>query len=186
LSTDLNAAKAGDLDAAYNYACTLHSEAKETTSCPSHLSTLSFEPSTTVGPLALMIDAIKWYKKAAEMGYAQASYNLGLCYATGERVEKNIKKAAVWYMKAAKKGHMSAQYNLALCYDMQKQHEEAARWYTRSAAQGHKRANQNLSIMYQQSVVSSVYKCVSFHRAESIHIASSSLRAATSISNTSN
>jgi len=60
----LKAAKAGDSDAAYNYACTLHSKTRKTSSCPSHLSTLSSELCTTASSSqerkTLILEAIKW------------------------------------------------------------------------------------------------------------------------------
>lgn len=48
--------------------------------------------------------AMKWYRKAAEQGYADAQYMLGLCYC-----EKQDKPEAVkWLQKAAKQGHEKA------------------------------------------------------------------------------
>src|SRR5665647_434751 len=34
-------------------------------------------------------EAAKWWRKAAEQNYSKAQYDLGLCYYTGEGIEKN-------------------------------------------------------------------------------------------------
>jgi TPR repeat protein len=53
-------------------------------------------------------EAIKWLKKAAEQGDAEAQYNLGFCYGNGEGVEKSFTEAVKWYKKAAEQGHEEA------------------------------------------------------------------------------
>ena len=46
-------------------------------------------------------EAVKWYRKAAEQGDAEAQFNLGLMYADGEGVPKDYAEAVKWYRKAA-------------------------------------------------------------------------------------
>jgi TPR repeat protein len=58
------------------------------------------------------VEAVSWYKKAAEQGLATAQYNLGLCYEYGKCVEQNYKTAMSWYKKAAKQGYSAAQDKL--------------------------------------------------------------------------
>ena len=41
-------------------------------------------------------EAVKWYTKAAEQGYADAQNQLGYCYEFGEGVDTNHKKAVEW------------------------------------------------------------------------------------------
>lgn len=53
---------------------------------------------------------VKWYRKAAEQGDPDAQYNLGMCYAKGNGVNKDIPEAIKWYRQAAKKGNEKAQY----------------------------------------------------------------------------
>ena len=47
--------------------------------------------------------AVKWYKLAAEQGYASAQFNLGVMYYTGNGVPKNHKTAVNWYRLAAER-----------------------------------------------------------------------------------
>ena len=42
---------------------------------------------------------MKWYRKSAEQGDADAQYNLGCCYKNGQGVEQNIDKAKELFEK---------------------------------------------------------------------------------------
>ncbi len=61
-------------------------------------------------------ESAKWYRKAADQGYAKAQYNLGIFYFEGIGVEENKAEAVKWYRKAADQGYADAQYHLASCY----------------------------------------------------------------------
>ncbi len=54
-------------------------------------------------------EAVKWYRKAAERGDADAQFNLGVCYSKGESVKQDRAEAAKWLRMAAKQGHAPAQ-----------------------------------------------------------------------------
>ena len=45
------------------------------------------------------------YRKAAEKGDAKAQYKLGVCYADGEGVSKDLKQAVYWWKKSAEQGY---------------------------------------------------------------------------------
>ncbi len=59
---------------------------------------------------------MKWWRKAAEQGYAEAQHNLGVRYAKGEGVVQNHAEAVKWWRKAAEQGYAEAQHNLGVCY----------------------------------------------------------------------
>ena len=65
---------------------------------------------------------------------------LGVCYAYGFYVEKDVEKAAYWFQKAARQGLDVAQFNLANCYyqgaGMNKDRKLAFYWYRRADNQG--------------------------------------------------
>jgi TPR repeat protein len=61
-------------------------------------------------------EAVKWYHKAANQGYADVQYNLAQMYRRGEGVLKDDKEAVKWYHKAADQGVAKAQYSLGLMY----------------------------------------------------------------------
>ena len=97
------------------------------------------------------IEAIKWYRKAAELRHAIAQRSLGDCYYYGTGVAKNGAEAARWYRKAAEQGDADAQFQLAVCYDkgigVAKDEAEAARWYRMAAEQEHEGAKLHLDEM---------------------------------------
>ena len=97
-------------------------------------------------------EAVKWYRKAAEQGYAPAQNNLGDMYQYGRGVMTNYYDAVQWYGKAAAQGLASAQNNLGnmYCYDrgVTKNYEVAVRWYEKAATQGYIVAQYKLGNMY--------------------------------------
>ena len=60
---------------------------------------------------------MKWYRLAAEQGYADAQYSVGVLYDKGQGVPKNDKTAVKWYRLAAEQGNAYAQNNLGVMYE---------------------------------------------------------------------
>ena len=60
------------------------------------------------GVLLDEVEAVKWFRKAAEQGYADAQHALGVCYFLGAGVKCNKDKAKGWFSKAAAQGHKNA------------------------------------------------------------------------------
>jgi len=59
---------------------------------------------------------VKWYRLAADKGYAGAQYGLGLSYKNGQGVPQSDAEASRWYRLAADQGYALAQANLGLMY----------------------------------------------------------------------
>jgi uncharacterized protein len=58
-----------------------------------------------------------WFRKAADQGYADAQFGLGVMYAEGaEGVPQDYAQAAVWLHKAADQGDARAQIQLGSLY----------------------------------------------------------------------
>ena len=76
----------------------------------------------------------------AELGDAEAQYNLGVMYDQGASVCQDLGKAANWYRKAAEQGFMDAQTNLGIMYyrgeGVPGDHTEAAKWFQLAADKG--------------------------------------------------
>lgn len=53
-------------------------------------------------------EAVRWYRKSAEQGYATAQFNLGLCYEKGTGVQKSFVEAYKWFNVAAAQGDENA------------------------------------------------------------------------------
>ena len=98
-------------------------------------------------------EAVKWYRNAAEQGYAQAQYRLGDCYEKGLGVEQSWREAAEWYRKAAVQENAEAQICLGYCYEkgngVAQSYEEAVKWYRKAAQQGYADAQHNLGYCYK-------------------------------------
>lgn len=96
--------------------------------------------------------AFQWYKKAAELGNAQAQDSLGDCYWNGIGVAEDTKEAEKWYEKSAEQGNAKAQYDLATCYydgvGVDKDRKKAARLFRRSADQHYADAQYSLGVCY--------------------------------------
>jgi TPR repeat protein len=54
------------------------------------------------------VEAVKWYRKAAEQKYAKAQYNLSVCYGNGTGVTKDYVEAYKWMFLAARQGDEGA------------------------------------------------------------------------------
>lgn len=90
--------------------------------------------------------------KAARAGDAQAHYNLGIAYAEGKAVSRDLAKAAEHYRTGASKGSVLAAFNLAQAYrkgeGVAQDHAQAAKWYEFAAKRGDYRAGNELGILY--------------------------------------
>lgn len=88
--------------------------------------------------------AFLYYKRAADMGNAEAIDSVGFCYAEGYGVPKNDKEALVWYRRAAEKGSAAAAFHIAQAYNVgqgvPQDKAEGFLWAERSAKLGSKDA----------------------------------------------
>ena len=84
----------------------------------------------------------------AQKGRAEAQYNVGLMYLSGQGVAKDARAAVGWLAKAAVQNDADAQFNLGALYakgeGVEKNEVEAARWFGMAAKNGHVAAQNNL------------------------------------------
>lgn len=94
-----------------------------------------------------LVEAEKWYRKAAELGHPGAQFALGMIYDYKDGAE-----AVKWLRKAAEQGHDMAQLHLGLHYNrgsgVAEDGAEGARWVRKAAEQGNSRAMSVLSSHY--------------------------------------
>jgi len=68
------------------------------------------------------VEAVKWFKLAAEQGNMEAEFNLGYCYtynsSCGIEDGPNFAEGAKWFLKAAQQGFAPAQSALGFCYSL--------------------------------------------------------------------
>ena len=94
--------------------------------------------------------AIEKHRLAARYGYADAQFKLGLAYANGSGVDRDVNEAIQWLLKAAEQDHREAQYNLALglIFGPQPQAGQAVKWIQELADSEYKPAYRVLGWMY--------------------------------------
>ncbi|MGB5506635.1 MAG: tetratricopeptide repeat protein [Sulfurovum sp.] len=99
------------------------------------------------------IKALNTFYSLAKKGDAKAQFNVGLIYANGKGVQKDLTKARKWYEKAAKQDNGPAQYNLAQLYHAAGEsdphgYEKARYWYEKAVEAGIMQAYNNLAALY--------------------------------------
>ncbi|MBQ7309503.1 MAG: toll/interleukin-1 receptor domain-containing protein [Clostridia bacterium] len=101
-------------------------------------------------------EAAKWFRKAADMGYAKAQCWLGVCYENGDGVTRNETEAAKLVQRAAESGNAEAMIFLASYYrdgiGVRTNYREAERWCRLAIKNGSrdiaKQAKEMLSYLY--------------------------------------
>ncbi len=88
----------------------------------------------------------------AERGDHRAMYALGSMHASGQGVEKNLKKSFELFSEAAKNGRADAMYKLGLMYEqaqgISQNLKKAARYYQKSAKKGYPLGQFRLGLLY--------------------------------------
>ena len=96
--------------------------------------------------------AVKWFRKAAEQGHAEAQVRLGGMYYYSGGVPRDYQEALKWFRKAAEQGLAQAQFSSGSMYykgeGVPQDYQQAAKWYRRAAEQGLARAQYNLGSNY--------------------------------------
>ena len=83
-------------------------------------------------------EALKWYRKAAELGSEEGMYHLAGVYENGYGVKQDYQAAIKWYRKAAEHGHVPAHHSLARLYEqgqgVPKDLKQSAEWRRKGEA----------------------------------------------------
>lgn len=96
--------------------------------------------------------AVKWYRKAAEQGLAEAQSKLGDMYYDGQGVAQDYEEAVKWYRKAMEQGLIWPQFRLGWMYDqglgILQDYSKSMEYYRKAADQGYALAQNNLGALY--------------------------------------
>lgn len=74
----------------------------------------------------------EWYRKAADQGYSEAEYQLGIFY----RDKNDFRNALEWLRKSASRGDCDSMFGIGNIYMMMQDKETAIKWYQKAAEQG--------------------------------------------------
>jgi hypothetical protein len=107
-------------------------------------------------------------KQFAELGVADAQYNLGKMYYFGKGVPQDYKTAVKWFTLAAEQGYARAQYSLGLMYALGvgviQDNVYALMWWNIAASSGHKSASKNRDIDAKRMTPSQLEKAQNLAR----------------------
>jgi hypothetical protein len=98
--------------------------------------------------------AIAYWTKAAELGHAEAHFQLSTMYRNGNGVEKDEKKELHHMTEAAISGHPGARHNLASHEGRRGRYERAAKHLIIAANLGDDDSVGKLRILYESGIVS--------------------------------
>jgi TPR repeat protein len=94
---------------------------------------------------------VKWWKLAAEQGYASGQFNLGFMYDSSDGVPQDHKTAVKWYRLAAEQGDADSQGDLGTMYangtGVIQDNIYAHMWFNIAASSGKKNAVKNRDIV---------------------------------------
>jgi hypothetical protein len=99
-------------------------------------------------------NALRWYRRAAELGNALAMLNLAGVYQAGDGVPQNLAQARDFRLRSAQAGNAQAMMLLSFDYDaslrgvIDPKSVEAFRWALKSAELGNHLAMRRVSLMY--------------------------------------
>lgn len=89
----------------------------------------------------------------AKEGEREGQSALAACYATGNNVGKDLRKAIKWYLAAAKQGDVTSYAALGRCYQLglgvEADIEKAIHFYQKAANEDHEEASYNLAVCYE-------------------------------------
>ena len=101
---------------------------------------------------AFNILSVGAYRIFAAAGDADAQWNLGYAYLTGQGAEQDDDQALEWFRKSADQGSAEGQFFMGYMYangrSVTKNDKQAVSWYTLSADQGLDLAQNELGVMY--------------------------------------
>lgn len=99
-------------------------------------------------------EAIKWIGMAAEMGNAEALFNMGIFYLEGMGCDQDMEKCANYLHRAARRRHPEAQFAyadlLSNGWGVEQDEKRAMKWYLDAAENGHVEAMYRLGEIYEE------------------------------------
>jgi TPR repeat protein len=102
------------------------------------------------------VEAVHWFKRAAEQGDPSAQHNLGTMYQSGSGVEQNDDEAVAWFRRAAEQGHVAALNSLGAMFQegrgVERSVPQALQCYREAAEFGNAAAQNNLGCLFRDGI----------------------------------
>ncbi len=94
---------------------------------------------------------VRLYRRAAKHGEPHAIHNIGVCYASGIGLKKNLSAAFESFLRAAELGHVEAEFKVGWCLlngeGTKKNRKAGAIWLKRASTSGHRQAETILKLL---------------------------------------
>jgi hypothetical protein len=94
--------------------------------------------------------AAKWFRSAAEQGFAEGQFNLAVLLTNGDGVARDLAAAAAWCRRAAEQGHAEAQFMLGIKLGrgegLPRDTVESTAWLQVATSNGHAEAARRLAL----------------------------------------
>jgi TPR repeat protein len=101
-------------------------------------------------------EAMRWYRRAADLGNANAMENIGMLYHTGRGIIRDDAEALRWWRKAADLGGANAMNHIGAAYrdgqGVNRDYVEAMRWFRQSSELGNAHAMTAIGFLYQHAL----------------------------------
>jgi PQQ-dependent catabolism-associated CXXCW motif protein len=95
------------------------------------------------------VEAMRWYRKAADLGNGAAMGNIGVLYYNGQGVPQDYAEAMRWYRKGATAGNATSMLNVGLLYELGQgvpaDLAEARRWFVKARDAGNQAARDEIA-----------------------------------------
>ena len=128
----------------------LQTDAADTPEIPTDPPEILMEKAQHAFDQADIVNAMSYYRKAAESGYTPAQVRLAYLLDNSEENEA----AVSWYRRAAEQGDAEGMYGLAQMLaageGVQQDDQQAVAWYTQAARKGYQPAIRVLALAYEK------------------------------------
>lgn len=105
--------------------------------------------------LGNLAEALKWYRRGADLDDVSSQTHLAEMYLEGWGVERDLAEALRWFMPSAKRGYALSEYKVGLVYQrggakVRRDLPQAIQWFNKAAAHGFARAQNDLGVLYER------------------------------------
>ncbi len=105
--------------------------------------------------LGNLAEALKWYRRGADLNDVSSQTHLAEMYLEGWGVKRDLAEALKWFMPSAQRGYPLSEYKVGLVYqsgdsNVRRDMAKAVEWFNKAAAHGFARAQNDLGFLYEK------------------------------------
>lgn len=105
--------------------------------------------------LGNLAEALKWYRRGADLEDVSSQTHLAEMYLEGWGVKRDLAEALRWFMPSAQRGYPLSEYKVGLVYqsgdaNVRRDMAQTVDWFNKAAANGFARAQNDLGFLYEK------------------------------------